>query len=483
MKLALWAVALLTGCTLAAQNTSLTIYNQNFGLVRETVSLNLSPGINDVRFTEITALVEPDSVVLRDPTMQRSLQVLEQNYRADPITQEALLSLYEGQTIDFQVDTTKIVKGKIIRSGYIPRYGQYQQASYQQPLIEVNGQLRFGLPGLPLFPALTGDTILKPALAWQVRTDKPGQFDAELSYVTGGMGWEADYNLVAPAKGDILDLVGWITINNRTGHVFENANIRLLAGDVNKIETNDYRNFQAAAAKARAEEAMSPVVTERAFDEYHLYTLAHPTTLHDQETKQVEFVRGTGVVARKLYVYDGANLDWNQYRYWSGESIRGNRELGTQCNKKVWVMTQFTNSGKNGLGIPLPKGKLRFYRRDIDGSLQFTGESLIDHTPKDELIRVYTGNAFDLVGERKRTNYIIDTNKDFIDESFEIRLRNRKKEPVTFTVVERLYRGLNWRIAQESHTHRKTDAQQMEFQVTVQPNAEQIVTYSVHYTW
>jgi hypothetical protein len=298
------------------------------------------------------------------------------------------------------------------------------------------------------------------------------------------MSWEADYNIVAPERGDVLDLVGWVTIDNRTGRSFESAHIKLLAGDVNKVQPNDYRNFQMAAKAAAMErDAMSPAVTERSFDEYHMYTLARATTLHDQETKQVEFVRGTGVASKKLYVYDGANIDWNQYQYWPEENIRTNRDFGTQCNKKVWVMTQFANTEKNGLGIPMPKGKLRFYRRDLDGNLEFTGESLIDHTPKDEIIRVYTGNAFDLLGERKRTNFGIDVNKNYLDESFEIRLRNHKKEPVTFTVVERLYRGLNWRITQETHPHKKTEAQRMEFMITVAPNSEQVVNYTVHYTW
>ena len=469
-----------------AQQTSLTIYNQNFGLVRESVPLDLAPGVNNIMFANVTAHLEPDSVVLRDPTGERTLQVLEQNYRADPVTQEALLSLYEGRVIDFQVDKDRVVKGKVIRSGYIPsmiRYGQYQPPAYQQPLIEVDGQLRFGLPGTPLFPSLTGDTILKPMLNWQVRTDRPGKFDGELSYVTEGFSWEVDYNLVAPEKGDVLDLVGWVTIDNRTGHVFENARIKLLAGDVNKIQPNQYGNFQRAAKAMDAAESLAPTVTERTFDEYHMYTLARPTTLHDQETKQVEFVRGTGVQSKKLYVYDGANLDWNQYRYWSPDSLRGSRDLGTQYNKKVWVMTQFSNSVKNGLGVPLPKGKLRFYRKDVDGNLEFTGESMIDHTPKDETIRVYTGNAFDLTGERKQTDYHIDTTKDYIDESFEIKLRNHKKEAVTFVVVERLYRGLNWRIIEENYPHKKTEAQRMEYQVTVPPDGEKVVTYTVHYTW
>ena len=486
MKATMTTVILFCAATLFAQNTSVTIYNQNFALVRESISLDLSSGLNNIRFTDVTAHLEPDSVGLRDPSGQRSLQVLEQNYRADPVTQEALLSLYEGKTIEFQVDSTHVVKGKVIRSGYFPplaRYGQYQQPAFQQPLIEVDGQLRFGLPGLPLFPALTGDTILKPTLNWQVRTDKPGKFDGELSYVSSGMSWDASYNLVAPENGDVLDLVGWVTIDNHTGHVFENARIKLLAGDVNKIQPAESRDYAMVAKAAREMDAAAPAVTERSFDEYHMYTLARATTLHDQETKQVEFVRGSGVAGKRLYVYDGANIDWNQYRYWSAENIRGNREFGTQCNKKVWVMQQFVNSAKNGLGMPLPKGRLRFYRRDSDGNLEFTGESIIDHTPKDETIRVYTGNAFDLTGERKRTNFLIDTNKDFLDESFEIRLRNHKKDPVTFTVAERLYRGLNWRITQESHPHKKTEAQKMEFQVTVAPDSEQVVTYTVHYSW
>ncbi len=489
MKSLIWAV-LLAAVSLPAQTvpvTSLTVYNQDFGLVRQRIGLDLNAGINTVQFTDVTAHLEPDSVVLRDPLGKLSLQVLEQNYRADPISQEALLSLYEGKTIDFQIDKDKVVKGRIVRSGYVPavfRYGQYQPPAFQQPLIDIDGQLRFGLPGTPLFPALTGDTILKPTLSWLLRADKAGRADAELSYVTSGMSWQAAYNLVAAEKGDTLDLVGWVTIDNHTGHTFENASIKLLAGDVNKIQPNDYRDFQyAAKAMAMNEAAAAPAVTEHTFDEYHMYSIARPTTLHDSETKQVEFVRASGVNAKRLYVYDGASIDWNQYRYWSPENVRNNRDLGTQCNTKIWVMQQFVNSEKNGLGVPLPKGKLRFYRRDADGNLEFTGESMIDHTPKDETVRVYTGNAFDLTGERKRTDYTIDTRRDFIDESFEISLRNHKKEPVTFTVIEHLYRGLNWQITQESQQHKKTEAQKMEYQVTVPPNGEQVVTYTVHYTW
>ena len=208
------------------QPPALTIYNGNFALVREYIPLELTSGVNALSFTEVTSHLEPDSVILRDPSEQRSLQVLEQNYRADPVSQELLLSLYEGKTIDFLVqrgEHQETIKGKIIRSGYVPsmvRYGQYQQPAYSQPIIEVDGVLRFGLPGQPLFPALTGDTILKPTLNWQLRTDKPGALRAELAYITSGMTGKP-YNLVAPEKGDTMDLVGWVTMTNTSGRSFE----------------------------------------------------------------------------------------------------------------------------------------------------------------------------------------------------------------------------------------------------------------------
>lgn len=493
----LGAVGAITQSTMAQsvagsdrQAPALTIYNGNFALVREYIPLELPSAVNTVSFTEVTSHLEPDSVILRDPSGQRSLQVLEQNYRADPVSQELLLSLYEGKTIEFLVNPgahpPETIKGKIIRSGYVPsmvRYGQYQQPAYSQPIIEVDGVLRFGLPGQPLFPALTGDTILKPTLNWQLRTDKPGRLDAELAYITSGMSWQSDYNLVAPEKGDTMDLVGWVTITNTSGRSFENARIKLLAGDVNKIQEPNSVPMNMAAKAELARDAMAPAVTEHTFDEFHMYTLQRPATLHDQETKQVEFVRAMNVASKRLYVYDGAAIDWNQYRYWAPEQMRTNRELGTQSNKKVWVMQEFANSAKNSLGIPLPKGKLRFYRRDTDGHLEFTGESVIDHTPKDETVRVYTGNSFDLTGERKRTNFSIDTHSNWVDESFEIRVRNHKSEPVTIIVAERLYRGLNWKITDESHKHTKTEAQRMEYRVTVPPDGEQVVTYTVHYTW
>ena len=487
---------------IATAEPTLTIYNQNFAVVRDTVPLDLQSGVNSVRYTGATAQVEPDSVILRDPNGKHSLQIFEQNYRNDPVSQELLLSLFEGKTIDFEsfrpkesvekttdtkikvpliyerksekdsTQTRKIIRGKIIRSGYVPG------GEAQQPIIEVNGKLQFSLPGQPLFPDLGDDTVLKPTLNWLLQSDKPGKFDAEVGYVTGGLDWSASYNLVSPEKGDNVDLVGWITMNNNSGKTFEKAKIKLMAGDVNKIQP---QNMPMGGFGGRfdrlAMSAAAPAVTEKAFDEFHLYNIARATTLHDRETKQVEFVHAENVHAPMIYVYDGAEAGYRFY------GLNYDQGYGTQSNKKIWVMREFVNAETNHLGIALPKGKLRFYRRDADGQLQFVGENEIDHTPRNETIRVKTGNSFDLVGERKQTNFRVDTGDKWIDESFEIKLRNRKKEPVEIRVVEHLYRWSNWDITAKSDDFTKKDSQTIEFRIPVKPDEERTVTYTVHYSW
>jgi hypothetical protein len=490
------------GSLAAFAQPALTIYNQNFAVVRDTVPLDLKPGVNDARYTGATAHVEPDSVILRDPSGEFPLQILEQNYRNDPVSQELLLSLFEGKTIDFETASSvnglpqeKIVQGKIIRSGYVPhysamnRYGyEYQQAQMAmvseagQPIIEVDGKMRFGLPGQPLFPDLGDDTILKPTLNWLIQSEKSGKLDAEISYVTGGFTWEADYNLVSPEKGDDVDLIGWVTMDNQSGKTFENAKIKLMAGDVNKIQPNQNMIYAMDAATISGEAGVPPV-SEKSFDEYHLYTLERPTTLRDRETKQVEFVRADGIKSKTIYVYDGLKIDRNRYNGWGYENIRQERDYGTQSNQKVWVMREFVNSEANHLGMALPKGKLRFYRRDADGQLEFVGEDTIDHTPRDEIIRVNTGNAFDLVGERRQTNYNFDSSRRTLDESFEIKLRNHKKEAAEIRVVEHLYRWPTWEIADHSDAFVKTDANTIEFRVQLQPDEEKTLTYAVHYSW
>ena len=500
----LGAACLLAAGAFAAQ-PALTIYNQNFAVVRDSVPLDLKSGVNPVRFTGTTMHLEPDSVILRDPAGRHQLLILEQNYRADPISQELLLSLFEGKTIDFETTQyadgqphREIIKGKIIRSGYVPhysamsRYGsQYAmaQSTYAyspgggQLIVEVDGNLRFGLPGTPLFPDLGDDTVLKPTLTWLIQTDKSGKLDAELSYITGGMRWEADYNLVAPEKGDTLELVGWVTMDNQSGKSFETASIKLMAGDVNKIRPGREEIYALGRASSGFGGGMAPPVSQKTFDEYHLYTLERPTTLRDRETKQVEFVRAAGIKSTAVYVYDGAKIDSSRYSGWGYDSIRQNPDYGVECNPKVWVMREFVNSEANHLGLPLPKGRMRVYRRDDGSRMEFTGEDSIDHTPRNETVRLFTGSAFDLVGERRRVEFNYDYTKRFVDESFEINLRNHKTEPVEIRVVEHLYRWNSWEIRQKSDRFLKTDAQTIEFLVQVKPDETRTVSYSVHYSW
>lgn len=415
------------------------------------------------------------------------------------MTEHLLLSLNEGQTLDFLVqqgDKTEIVTGKIIRGGHTsPRqtamYGnpyyavQGNPPNPQLPIVEVGGKLRFGLPGTPLFPSLADDTIVKPTLNWVLESDKSGSVNAELSYVTGEMSWDADYNLVAPEEGDELDMVGWVTIHNQSGKVFNGARIKLMAGTVNKIEPRMADRFTRVDGfgVGGAIGGLPPQVSEKPFEEYHLYELHRSTTLHDQETKQVEFVRAAGIKSERVYIYDGAKIDQRQYQGWNIDSIRQNSEYGTQSNPDVWVMREFANSEANHLGMPLPAGRLRFYRQDTDGHLEFTGENDIKHTPRDETVRAFTGSAFDINGERRRTNYLIDYNARRLDESFEIKLRNHKKEPVTVRVVEHLYRGVTWEITAKSDDYLKTDSQTVEFRIKVAPDSEKTVTYAAHYTW
>ena len=254
-------------------------------------------------------------------------------------------------------------------------------------------------------------------------------------------------------------------MNNNSGKTFENAKIKLMAGDVNKIQPRAiYGRSAIAGAVFDSMAEKTRAVTEKAFDEFHLYSIARPTTLHDRETKQVEFVHAEKVFAPTVYVYDGGS----DYQFYGGVNYQ--KEFGTIGNKKVLVQREFVNAETNHLGIALPAGKLRFYRRDDDGQLQFVGENTIDHTPRNETIRVTTRNSFDLVGERKQTNFKVDTGDKQMDESFEIKLRNRKKDaPVEIRVVEHLYRWSYWEITINSDDFVKKDSRTIALRVPVLP--------------
>ena len=448
-----------------AADPALTIYNGGYAVVRETLPIDLKAGVNQVSFAGVTAQVEADSVILRDIKGIAEFQILEQSYRNDPVSQAMLLSLFEGKTLEFvRLETNKpdrVIVGKVIRSGFVPG-----GRSFVEPIIEVDGKLQFSLPGSPLFPSLGNDNVLKPTLNWKLNSASSGKINAEVAYLSNGFTWEASYNLVATDKSDLLDVVGWVTMNNQSGMTFNDAKIKLMAGDVNRAQPEYSRGPRAMVADAMAF-SDARVVTEKSFDEFHLYTLGNPATLRDKETKQVEFVRASGVKAERLYVFDGADQ---------------NRE-GSDSPGKVQVYREFKNSEVNKLGMALPKGKVRFYTQDGDRQLEFVGENRIDHTPKDEVIRVLTGNSFDLVGEHRMTNNTEDGANRVATQSFEIKVRNRKKEPVEIHVVEHAARGGSWTLTTQSQPHVKKDATTFEFRVPLKPDEEKVITYTIRYTF
>ena len=448
-----------------AADPALTIYNGGYAVVRETLPIDLKSGLNQVSFAGATAQVEADSVILRDIAGKAEFQILEQSYRNDPVSQSMLLSLFEGKTLEFNRRETnkpdRLVMGKVVRSGFVPG------GNFVEPIIEVDGKLQFSLPGEPIFPSLGTDNVLKPTLNWKLNSASSGKIDAEVAYLSRGFSWEASYNLVAPEKGDTVDIVGWVTMNNQSGMTFADAKLKLMAGDVHRVEENVAMPF-ATTAKGRGMMAMADaVVTEKSFDEFHLYTLGNPVTLRDKETKQVEFVRATGVKAERIYVYEG-----------SGYSRRGSSAAG-----KVQVFREFKNAEANKLGLALPKGKLRFYSQDDDRQLEFVGENQIDHTPKNEVIRVFTGNSFDLVGQRRLVSQTENNSEHVATQTIEVKVRNRKKEPAEIRVVEHATRGGNWTLTAQSQPHEKKDATTFEFRAPLQPDEEKTVTYTIRYTW
>jgi len=510
-------LAIALAAPLAAQQTApltssasaLTIYNENFAVARTTIDLDLHAGVNEVSTNQVTTQLEPDSVVLRDAgagaQTKPSFRIVEQNYDAAVVTQDWLLSKYEGKTIQFlqansigpdgRLITGNTIEGKIIRAPRQPGPNEnpYGNAQPSQPLIEVNGQMRFELPGTPLFPATTDGLLLKPTLRWQIDSVRAQKLTAELAYITGGLNWEATYNVITGGSGDDAaastpdekaDVLGWVTIVNRTGSDFPAARIKLMAGDVAKIQprrgmAQEFDRIQLAAGAVN----VNGQVTQKPFDDYHLYNLSRVVSLNDGETKQVQFLEASGVTVARSYLYDGADPNRQSIVYYGNQFIEQQYYGLSSSNTKVQIQQEIKNSEANRLGIPLPAGRVRLYRRDADGQMEFVGESQINHTPTEDTVKVTSGSAFDIKGSRKQTNFNVDNGRRELNEEFEIKLTNQKAVPATVNVLEHLYRGDNWEIQQKSSDYAKLDSHTIQFPVPVAAKGESTVTYTVHYTW
>jgi hypothetical protein len=337
------------------------------------------------------------------------------------------------------------------------------------------------------YPELPGGLMTRPTLVWDIITGKTGEHQAEVSYQTQGITWWADYNLIykegKDANSGAVDFGSWVSIINQTGATFTNAKLKLMAGDVQRVNVgnmHDGRMMMKASAEVMAS-APAPSFAQKEFFEYHLYTLNRPVTLPDNSTKQMELIpAANNVPVEKLLVYTGVG---QQYWNWGGQFFN-DRYYGVEGgNKKVDVYLKLMNKEESGLGVPLPSGRMRVNQRDDDGSLEFIGESIIDHTPRNEQILIKLGSAFDVVGERKQLNYTLDSARNMAEEVIEIKLRNQKKQAVKVKVVESLYRATGWTIKDSSHEFTKDNANQISYIVNIDPEKEQVIKYTVRYTW
>jgi hypothetical protein len=454
----------------AAQTTGveLAVYNQNLALVQDHRQLELTTGLNEVRFADVAAQIDPTSVHFSSLTDPLGTSVLEQNYEYDVVGSAKLLQKYVDQQISLVTEDGQKYTGTLLNAA---EDAILQSDDGQVTVVKVAKIKEFS------FPALPEGLITKPTLVWQVESAKAGKQDVEVSYLTYGLNWYANYVMLLADDEKTLDLNGWITLDNQSGATYQNAKLKLIAGDIHRATTVGYDEMYKTVEMATAA-TPTPQVAERGFFEYHLYEVQRPVTVKDQQTKQIEFVAASGIPVDKFYVYDGAQMSW-----WGPYEPVQDPGYGTTSNKKVQVMLEFKNGEKEGLGIPLPKGTIRVSKRDVDGSTLLIGEDEIDHTPKDEKIRLYIGDAFDIVGERVQTDFRIDTDKRWMEETFKITLRNHKDEAIEVRATEHMFRWSQWEITEESMEHEKLDAQQIEFRVPVEANGEAIVTYTVRYEW
>ncbi len=451
-----------------SDGVNLTIYNQGTALVQDRRTFTLQQGIGTLDFTDVAASIDATSVSFKSLTDPAGTSVLEQNYVYDLVGSSALLERYLDQQIDIVTNDGTAFSGQLLsgRNGEII----LKQADGQVTVLSQTNirDVRF--------PALPDGLITRPTLRWMLDS-KGGSQQVELTYLTGGMNWTSDYTFLLANDNSKLDLNGWVTLTNTSGAAFKDAKVKLVAGDVNRLPQQQGQFASGMVANEAMSDASVEKVQQRNFNEYKLYEIQRPVTVSDNETKQVEFVSGTNIPAHTFFVYEGGGGFGGYYgpitdQYYGQTGI---------TDVQNWL--EFTTGKENNLDAALPAGRVRVYQQDTDGSALLIGENSIDHTPKGEQIKMFLGNAFDLVGERKQTDFkYIASN--VIEETFEIRLRNRKEnQAVEIRVPEHLYRWSNWEIINSSDSYTKTNSATIEYRLTVQPGEEKVLTYTVRYTW
>jgi hypothetical protein len=445
-----------------------------YALVRQDRSMQLATGRSTVRFTDVAALIDPTTVTFSSLTDPRT-RVLAQNFQFDLVSTEKLLLKYIDRPI-----TVERAEGQqaVTVSGTL-------LSSANGLVLKANDGSIQALNGYSAirFPELPGGLDTKPTLVWDLDAPRGGEQRTRITYQTAGVTWWADYNLIfsegKDANSGLLDLSAWVSIINQSGAAFPDARLKLIAGDVHRVQNqrtvrSALRTYDAAAASPAPQG-----FEEKSFFEFHLYTLGRRTTLPNNSTQQLElFEAAKQIPAKKILLYYGAQ---DSYSYTSPIT---DRNMGTASNKKVDVYLEFKNDKQHGLGMPLPAGRIRVSKLDAaDGAPEFIGEDQIDHTPKDETVRVKLGSAFDVVGERRQVDFTVDNKARSMEEEIEIKLRNHKEQPVEVLVKESLYRGATWKILSHSQEFIADDAHNIHFPVTVAKDAESVLRYRVRYTW
>lgn len=445
-------------------------YNQipGYAIVKQQRTLDIERGVSELSFQGVAALLDPTTVHFESLDNAGGTFVLEQDYRFDLLSMDKMLQRY----IDKQI----VWNGQDVTLMSVSAGGMLIQGN--------DGSIQFvqGYSGVK-FPSVADGLITRPTLNWMVSSDKRGEQDTRISYETKGITWWADYNLVYeegrnPNVGTI-DLSAWVSILNQSGGSYEDANLKLVAGDVNRAPQAPRRNQYYARGEVLAMDAGAEKgFEEKAFFEYHLYTLGRPTTIPDRSTKQIElFEQASEVPVKKRFMFDGTQ----QYMYYGG-GRQESESFGIGGETKVQVFLQFDNKEEDGLGMPLPSGRIRVSQLDEgDGSFEFIGEDTIDHTPRNEEVTIKLGNAFDVVGERRQVSF--ERGRDWMRETIEVKIRNQKEDAVEVHIQEHLYRWSNAKIEKISHDHEMLDSRTMHIPVDVGSEDEVVMTYTVFYSW
>ncbi len=450
-----------------AEGVAVTVYNQGSALVQDRRTFTFEAGIGTIDFTDVAASIDSTSVSFTSLTDPQGTIVLEQNYVYDLVNSDALLRRYIDQDIQVTTEDGTIYAGQLL-SG---RGGDLilRQDDGQVMVVRASAVRDIRFPELP------DGLITRPTLRWLVQAAQSGEQLVELTYLTGGLSWTADYIILLGAGNQTLDLNGWVTLNNTSGTSYQDAQLKLVAGDVARLPSQTAR-MEVTEDMAVMAAPAEPSVAQREFFEYQLYEITRPVTIGDNETKQVEFVTGTQIPATTFYVFDASTPFYGYNRPIT------DRYYDTGVTN-VQNYLEFSTGEDEGLDADLPAGRVRVYQEDIDGAALLIGENRIDHTPNGEQVRLYLGNAFDLVGERIQTDYRLISD-NVLQETYEIRLRNRKdSETVEIRVPERLFRWSNWEILSASEDYTRLNAHTVEFRAEVEPGKEHIITYTVQYSW